>query len=165
MIKSNRINLKYLTGILNSKVTYFWLRHKGKMQGDLFQVDKAPILEIPIFKSKRPDHLVLLVDTIIYQGLNDKDFQHLEKVLNALVFDLYFSEHMKMHNINVSLFIESDINEILKDRDFEKLNTEEKERVIKQLHNTWTDPNNEVVKRIGMFREKSPDLLGVILDS
>ncbi len=33
------------------------------------------------------------------------------------------------------------------------------------LHQRWTDPNNEVAKRMGMFKEKSPDILKVILES
>ena len=51
VIKSDRINLKYLTAILNSKLCEFWLKNKGKMQGDNFQIDKEPLLDIPILKS------------------------------------------------------------------------------------------------------------------
>lgn len=51
IIKSNRINLKYLTAILNSNLIRFWLLNKGKMQGDNFQLDTGPLLDIPIFKS------------------------------------------------------------------------------------------------------------------
>ncbi len=47
-IKSDRINLKYLAGILNSKISFFWLKNKGKQLGDLLQVDKGPLLGIPI---------------------------------------------------------------------------------------------------------------------
>ncbi|GAI34013.1 unnamed protein product, partial [marine sediment metagenome] len=42
VIKSERINMKYLTAILNSKLIAFWLRHKGKMQGNNYQIDKEP---------------------------------------------------------------------------------------------------------------------------
>ena len=51
VIKSNRTNLKYLTAILNSNLIRFWLLNKGKMQGDNFQLDTGPLLDIPIFKS------------------------------------------------------------------------------------------------------------------
>ena len=40
--------MKYLTGILNSKLIAFWLRNKGKMQGSNYQIDKEPLLNIPI---------------------------------------------------------------------------------------------------------------------
>lgn len=47
-IKTDRINPKYLTGVLNSRVSFFWLKNKGKQLGDLLQIDKGPLLEIPI---------------------------------------------------------------------------------------------------------------------
>jgi len=49
IIKTERINLKYLTGLLNSKLVYYWLKYKGKVQGDLLQVDKEPLMQIPIY--------------------------------------------------------------------------------------------------------------------
>lgn len=48
VIKTDRINQKYLTALLNSKVVQYWLSHKGKMQGGQFQVDKEPLLAIPL---------------------------------------------------------------------------------------------------------------------
>jgi hypothetical protein len=48
IIKTDKVNLKFLTGVLNSKIVAYWLRYKGKMQGDLYQIDKDPLLNIPI---------------------------------------------------------------------------------------------------------------------
>ena len=48
VIKTARLNMKYLCGLFNSKLVKFWLLKKGKMQGSQFQVDKEPLLEIPI---------------------------------------------------------------------------------------------------------------------
>ena len=48
IIKSERINLKYLNGILNSNLIKFYLKERGKMQGDIFQVDINPLLSLPI---------------------------------------------------------------------------------------------------------------------
>lgn len=48
VIKTHRINLLFLTGLLNSRLVRFWLKHKGKMQGNHFQLDKEPLLAIPI---------------------------------------------------------------------------------------------------------------------
>ena len=50
-------------------------------------------------------------------------------------------------------------------KDFEKISDEQKESVINQLHKRWTDSDNEVVKRMAMFKEKSPDILKPILVS
>ncbi|WXG44834.1 MAG: DNA methyltransferase [Promethearchaeati archaeon SRVP18_Atabeyarchaeia-1] len=50
IIKSPDIDLKYLTGLLNSKLVNFWLYHKGKKQGEQLQVDKNPLMKLPIYK-------------------------------------------------------------------------------------------------------------------
>ena len=42
------VNLKVLTGILNSKLIHFWLYSKGKKEGNQLQIDVSPLLEIPI---------------------------------------------------------------------------------------------------------------------
>jgi len=47
-IKTERIDLLYLTGILNSKLSYYWLKNRGKQLGDLLQIDKGPLMNIPI---------------------------------------------------------------------------------------------------------------------
>jgi type I restriction-modification system DNA methylase subunit len=48
IIQTDKISLKYLTAILNSKLVNFWLKEKGKLQGDVFQVDINPITSIPL---------------------------------------------------------------------------------------------------------------------
>jgi adenine-specific DNA-methyltransferase len=48
VIKSDRVNLLYLTGLLNSKIVKFWLKHRGKMQGNNYQIDKEPLMAIPL---------------------------------------------------------------------------------------------------------------------
>ena len=70
IIKTNRIDLKFLTGLLNSKLIAFWLKHKGKMQGNNYQIDKEPLLNIPIpqiTESNKPlcDEIIKCVDKIL----------------------------------------------------------------------------------------------------
>ena len=48
IIKTNRVNLLYLVGLLNSKLIKYWLKNKGKMQGNIYQLDREPLMEIPI---------------------------------------------------------------------------------------------------------------------
>ncbi len=91
IIKTKRLNQKYLVGLLNSKMIAFWLRHKGKMQGDNFQLDKAPLLSIPIFKpnesiSKRLENIVNQILTLKSQG---KDTTALEQQIDNMVYKLY----------------------------------------------------------------------------
>ncbi len=66
-IKTSRIDLCYLTAILNSQLIYYWLKHKGKQLGDLLQIDKGPLFEIPIFvgDKKEQQAVVNLVTKIL----------------------------------------------------------------------------------------------------
>ncbi|EAH7176832.1 class I SAM-dependent DNA methyltransferase [Campylobacter coli] len=96
IIKTQRINVKYLTGLLNSKLVAFWLKHKGKMQGNNYQIDKEPLLNIPIADTnsknqKIADELVNSVDEILKAKEQDKNAntQELENKINSLVYKLY----------------------------------------------------------------------------
>ena len=67
IIKTDRVNLKYLLVLLNSKLTKFWLKEKGKMQGDIFQVDITPIISIPlIIVSKDQEAFISLSEKIFF---------------------------------------------------------------------------------------------------
>lgn len=91
IIKSKRIDLKYLNAILNSKVASFWLRHKGKMQGDNFQIDKAPLESIPVVIANKDltNKVVKLNESISNGRQLERDMSFQESELNDLVFDLY----------------------------------------------------------------------------
>lgn len=96
VIKTQRINVKYLTAILNSKLVAFWLKHKGKMQGNNYQIDKEPLLNIPIVDTnsknkKLADELINLVDEILKAKEQNKNAntQELENKINSLVYKLY----------------------------------------------------------------------------
>ncbi|EAH6515889.1 class I SAM-dependent DNA methyltransferase [Campylobacter jejuni] len=96
VIKTQRINVKYLTAILNSKLVAFWLKHKGKMQGNNYQIDKEPLLNIPIVDTnskneKLADELINLVDEILKAKEQDKNAntQELENKINSIVYKLY----------------------------------------------------------------------------
>jgi len=93
VIKSIRIDLKYLTAILNSKIVAFWLRHKGKMQGYQFQIDKAPLLTIPIVLTNTTKQMpiIKLVESILTSKLAHPgaDTTALEREIDQLVYKLY----------------------------------------------------------------------------
>lgn len=96
VIKTQRINVKYLTAILNSKLIAFWLKHKGKMQGNNYQIDKEPLLNIPIVtinskNQKIADELINLVDEILKAKEQNKNAntQELENKINSIVYKFY----------------------------------------------------------------------------
>lgn len=96
IIKTSRFNLKYLTGLLNSKLIEFWLRHKGKMQGNNYQIDKEPLLNIPLPPITTANQLIankieVLVDKIITvkKQSPQSDTSAWEKEIDNLVYQLY----------------------------------------------------------------------------
>ena len=93
VIKTERTNQKYLTGLLNSKLIAFWLKHKGKMQGTNYQIDKQPLLALPLI-SPSPDvqaAIEIVVDQIFAAKAADSNANTaaLEKEIDQLVYALY----------------------------------------------------------------------------
>lgn len=65
IIKTDRTDMRYLTGVLNSKIIHFWLLKQGKLQGDIMQVDISPLTSIPIVVAKNTNEIAILVEAII----------------------------------------------------------------------------------------------------
>ena len=72
VIKTNKFEPKYLLAFLNSTICRFWLKNKGKMQGDCYQVDKEPLQNIPIPECPDQQPFIDLADKML--SLN-KDLQ------------------------------------------------------------------------------------------
>jgi len=93
VIKTNRFNHKYLVGLLNSKLIAFWLRNKGKMQGDNYQIDKEPLLQIPILNAttEQQNLIISLVDKIISAKNKNPlaDITNIEKEIDKLIYKIY----------------------------------------------------------------------------
>ena len=93
VIKTSRWNMKFLTGILNSKLIAFWLRHKGKMQGSNYQVDKEPLqgIPLPLVDLSLQQPIIALVDIILAKKkLNPlADTSVLERKIDRLTYNLY----------------------------------------------------------------------------
>ena len=94
VIHTTRWNMKFLTGLLNSKLVAFWLKNRGKMQGENYQVDKEPLLGIPLPKAV-PENIekkiIGFVDEIIVAKKNnpDADTAELEYEVDKMVYKLY----------------------------------------------------------------------------
>ena len=92
-IRTSRWNMKFILGILNSKVVAYWLLKKGKQQGALLKLDKEPLLNIPLpsIDSTMQLPIIDLVNKILtakqYNPLADTS--SLEHEIDKLVYDLY----------------------------------------------------------------------------
>ncbi len=88
-VKTNRVDLKYITGLLNSRLFHFYMEEKLKHTGDLLQIDKNQFMRIPIYIPEDPAPISNMVDKIINKKKAGKETIKLEKELDQLVYDLY----------------------------------------------------------------------------
>jgi len=98
--KSVDMNLKYCLALLNSKLYYLWLYHKGKRKGEMLELYQVPLSEIPIKKITKADQkpFISIVDKIL-AITQDQDYISnpakqakvgaLECQIDHLVYQLY----------------------------------------------------------------------------
>lgn len=86
VIRTERVSMKYLAALLNSRLMQFWFRLRGKMQGDAFQMDTAPILRAPV-RVPHPDMLeeAERLSGALHASCRPED----DERMNRLVEDIY----------------------------------------------------------------------------
>ena len=165
-----KINPKYLLSLLNSKLISLWFVHKfGKMQRGLFPQFKINELEIfPISQATNSIQfkLAIISDYLMFvykpQSVsitthtdNNRIASHFEDVLNMMVYELYFEEHMKKVGIDVLQFINPKPIDTLK-------SDKEKAEVIKEFYEWYQKPDNAVRQRMLLVDTRSKDIIGLI---
>lgn len=171
VIKTDRVNMKYLTGLLNSHLIEFWLKNKGKMQGANYQLDKEPLQQIPIaVPSKRVQNLISdIVDYVVFLKTEQSPVSELvsnetislifEKIIDGCVYELYFEEHMKSQEINI---IDSAV-ELIKPI-FHLSSDVEKADVVLNVFMNIKKTDNAIRNRLELFTLRSPDILKLIIE-
>jgi adenine-specific DNA-methyltransferase len=166
--KNNYYSLKYLLTLLNSVFARKWFYTFGKQRGvgvDI-GVEKLRLFPVKIATPESQQIFVQLADIAIkaklFSGLK---FNTVCAIIDALIFQLYFPDHMQDRKIDILKIVEKDLEEVIQGREFDPLTNDQKEKMIGQLHARWTDPESEIVKRMNSFAEKSPDILKPILES
>jgi hypothetical protein len=160
----NKNFLKPIAVILNSKFLD-WLFRKTSTNNHVMGYE---IIQFPI-PNLINKHLYLLTNfycLMRHLAIHPSSFERsFETIMNSLVFNLYFPDHMEECKIDVIRFVEQDISEVMQGKVFENLDETTKQKVIEQLYDKWTDPDNEVPNRIKLFAVRSPDILKPILES
>jgi adenine-specific DNA-methyltransferase len=98
--KENIFDLKFLLGLLNSKLYFLWLYHKGKRKGEMLELYQTPLSEIPIkeilLSEQKPfigvlDQILSLTNSPDYLDSREKQarVKTLEKEIDQLVYKLY----------------------------------------------------------------------------
>lgn len=149
----------FFLGLINSSL----VNHYFKFFNQTNHVPIGEIKDIPIPPLK-DESLISLVGGL--SKMINNNFDHvIFKVIDALIYYLYFPDHMKEQEIDVLDFVERDMQKVQKGREFDSLDVAEKEKVIEQLHSTWSHPDNEVRNRMKLFAVRSPEILKPILES
>lgn len=85
--------LKYILGLLNSKLYYVWLYNRGKRKGENLELCQKPLSEIPIKKAtpSQQQQIVDLVNKILATKKTDPNANTsaLEREIDGIVYGLY----------------------------------------------------------------------------
>ncbi len=90
-------SIKFLLGVLNSKLVYQWLYRRGKRKGEILELYQDPLSKIPIpkIKSEKEKKLANEIETLVAQIITAKkdnpeaDTKSTELQIDELVWDLY----------------------------------------------------------------------------
>lgn len=167
VIKSDRVNLKYLTVLLNSQLSKFWFRYKGKMQGNNYQIDKNPLVNIPIKITTNCDNFIRLFEyrkaieinksSIIDSIPNTHIAEAFEEVIDALVFELYFPEEFTEKGIEIEKYAQDIFKSI------EGLKEDEQIKAIQEAYQTLREKDNPLRNQIKLMKIELKELLLPIL--
>jgi len=87
------MSLKFVLALLNSRLYYFWLYHRGKRKGEALELYQKPLSEVPIKRlaSDEQKPFIKLVDRILAAKARSAsaDVSPLEGEIDALVYTLY----------------------------------------------------------------------------
>jgi hypothetical protein len=98
--KDNKYNLKYLLSLLNSSLYYKWLYHKGKKKGEILELFRKPLSEIPIKNilptEQKPfiefaDKILTITkdDDYLENFVKQAKVREYEKLIDQLVYKIY----------------------------------------------------------------------------
>jgi len=147
---------EYICALINSDLLNWFYANNFSNNSELtVNISKTflEILPIPfigvenLFKPLVQIIELLESDTQIYNLFLD--------VINAMVMEVYFQEHMRANDIDILKFVERDLNN----------SPQEIMEMRETLYRKWTDPNHEIQSRKHSFTEESPNVLGIILQN
>ncbi len=170
LIPPEGIKIKYLLSLLNSKAIGFYIRTiattsgMGTMRWINNYVKEFPI---PNISEAAQDILSTMVDILLWSKKykNNNKAIFFDSIIDGIIFQLYFSDHMTKKQIDILQFVKDDLEKIFKNQNFERLPDNGKEVIVGKLHTRWTHPDSEVRNRIKLFAVRSPEILKPILES
>lgn len=165
---SREIPLKYILAMLNSRLMQFYFRFKGVMTaGGAYTLKKATIEEFPLVILNDYSKFEILSDFLLFLhdsknpkvnqfSENENIAQAFEDVLNMMVYELYFDQHVRDQELDVLKFI--DTGNIFKDlNDFSS--ETEKAEIINSAYNWLQEHENPIRNRIILSNIKSKEII------
>lgn len=131
--------MKYLTTLLNSKLIHFWLNYKGKKQGDLLQIDKAPLLEIPLINISEDQQIPFIEKADKMIELNKKFINKKNEFLKSLNLTKITKKLETFYNLSYK--------EFLKELKKQKINTDSLND-LENRFNSYKKELNEIKQEI-----------------
>jgi len=159
-------SLKYLLAVLNSNVLNFYFPmistdiRGGTRRYTKQYVEKLPIPRIDESSERIFEQLVDLIQLANHQddGKYTAIAHFFEELVDACVFELYFSVHMSERNL---LFIK-DIDKILADSTLKSSKIEQQLETLTKIYQTINAPDHAIRNRLLRLTADSPELLAVI---
>jgi len=165
---NSKSSLKFILALLNSRVINFYHKYKFlDLEKDTFPkilIGNCKKFPIPIVNFDRQAPFINLVDYLLYLNdrteaqvvthtSNERLASHLEEVLNMMVYELYFEQHMKENAIDVLQFINDNL----------KLKTEGSiAKQIEDFYLWYQKPENPVRQRMQLIETRSSDIIALL---
>jgi hypothetical protein len=175
LILGDKVNLKYVLAILNSKLMGYYLRivfNSLKMAGGYINFGVNELNQIPIADTTIKTKLLIgdLVEYIIFIENNKEKLtdivsnyaiqDYFKNILNGCVYELYFKEHMLEREINI---IDSALELI---KPISQLTAkEDKSEVILNTFMTIKKTDNPIRNRLDLLTLRSPEILKLIIEA
>ena len=161
---------EYWLALLNSTVLWFYLKNSGSVLANgYFRYKPAYLANFPIPSPNKDQektisklsNLALLAnckrDSAELRDTNNTIFSFLENLIDACVFELYFTEHMAERN----LLVLDDADELL--FKYDPTESEAKQReFLANFYQTANAPAHPIRNRLLRLTADSPDLLAII---
>ncbi|AZA54591.1 Eco57I restriction-modification methylase domain-containing protein [Chryseobacterium sp. G0201] len=168
--ESTKLSIYYILGLLNSKFVNHFHQKISLNKGKVFaKVLLKNLASIPIRNINFDDAYEQSIHDVISEvafylvHTNDSNVHEIfQSIIDSLILELYFGEHMKENNIDVYKYIKDDFIHQNFKRDIDDSNLPGK---INNLYSKYSHPDNEVINRFKLFSVRSPEILKPIMES
>lgn len=158
-IYTKSYTLEYVLAIINSTlIKSYWLSNFFDNKETFPKIKKAPLESIPvkIATSSKQKPFIIIVNYIIFakSKYSDLIYSFFERLIDAMVYELYFPEEIKAANAEVLKRL-TNLPELK-----EGQSDEEKLAIIEKVQKELSDPKHPV--SIAMFRMESVEEIRII---